>query len=106
MQGVEIAIIGYTIVFMALLLLYYIFTYLAKGLIWQKKHKMQKESKIHQLADEDVIVSGEVAAAISLAIYLCRDLHDTESDIITIKKVSKTYSPWNSKIYGMRFFQR
>lgn len=105
-QSIEIAIIGYTIVFLALLLLYYIFTYLAKGLIWQKKQKILKESKLHKLKDEDVIVSGEVAAAISMAIFLCRDLHDNESDIITIKKVSKTYSPWNSKIYGMRFFQR
>ena len=106
MQAVEIAIIGYTIVFLALLLLYYIFTYLAKGLIWQKKQKLLKSNKIQQLKDEDVVVSGEVTAAIAMAIYLCRDLHDTESDIITIKKVSKIYSPWSSKIYGMRFFQR
>ena len=106
MQGVEIAIIGYVIVFTALLLLYIIFTYLAKGLLWQKKQRMLKSTKLKQVKDEDVMVSGEVAAAIAMAIYLCRDLHDTESDIITIKKVSKTYSPWSSKIYGMRFFQR
>lgn len=106
MQSIEIAIIGYTIVFLALLLLYYIFTYLAKGLIWQKKQLLLKNNKLQQLEDEDVMVSGEVAAAIAMAIYLYRDLHDTESDIITIKKVSKTYSPWSSKIYGMRFFQR
>lgn len=106
MQGVEIAIIGYVIVFLALLLLYIIFTYLAKALLWQKKQKLLKSNKLKQVKDEDVMVSGEVAAAIAMAIYLCRDLHDTESDIITIKKVSKTYSPWSSKIYGMRFFQR
>ncbi len=105
-QGIEIAIIGYVIVFLALLLLYIIFTYLAKGLIWQKKQTLLKSSKLQKLKDEDVMVTGEVAAAIAMTIYLCRDLHDTESDIITIKKISKTYSPWSSKIYGMRFFQR
>jgi len=105
-EGIEIAIIGYVIVFTALLILYIIFTYLAKGLLWQKKQKLLKSTKLKQVKDEDVMVSGEVAAAIAMAIYLCRDLHDTESDIITIKKVSKTYSPWSSKIYGMRFFQR
>lgn len=107
-EGVGIAIIGYMIVFSALVLLYFIFTYLAKGLIWQTKHKLQKSNKLQEkeLKEEDVVVSGEVAAAISMAIFLCRDLHDNESDIITINRVSKTYSPWNSKIYGMRYFQR
>lgn len=105
-QAVEIAIIGYVIVFSALLLLYIIFTYLAKGLMHQQKQKLLKSNKMQEVKYEDIVVSGEVAAAISMAIYLCRDLHDTESDIITIKKMPKTYSPWNSKIYGMRFFRR
>ncbi|NQU35807.1 MAG: OadG family protein [Bacteroidetes bacterium] len=105
-QGVQIAIIGYSIVFLALVLLYYVFTFLAKGLLWQKKNKLKKENKALKLRDEDVTVSGEVSAAIAMAIFLSRDLHDNESDIITIKRVSKTYSPWNSKIYGMRYFQR
>jgi glutaconyl-CoA/methylmalonyl-CoA decarboxylase subunit delta len=105
-QGIQIAIIGYTIVFFALVLLYYVFTFLAKGLVWQKKQKLKKENKTPKVVDEEITVSGEVATAIAMAIYLSRDLHDNESDIITIKKVSKTYSPWNSKIYGMRYFQR
>ncbi len=105
-QSIEIAIIGYVIVFTALLLLYIIFTYLAKALIWQNKRKLNKLNKLKELKDEDLVISGEVAAAISLAIYLCRDLHDNESDVITIKKVSKAYSPWSSKIYGMQFFNK
>ncbi len=105
-QGVEIAIIGYIIVFIALVLLSVIFTYLAKILIWQNKRRLRKSNKLKKLTDEDLAISGEVAAAIAMAIYLCRDLHDNESDIITIKKVSKIYSPWSSKIYGMRFINR
>ena len=105
-QGVQIAIIGYSIVFFALVLLFYVFTFLAKGLVWQNKQKLKRENKAHKLRDVELHVSGEVSTAIAMAIYLSRDLHDTESDIITIKKVDKAYSPWNSKIYGMRFFQR
>ncbi len=105
-QSVEIAIIGYVIVFTALLLLYIIFTYLAKALIWQNKRKLNKLNKLKEFKDEDLVISGEVAAAISMAIYLCRDLHDNESDVITIKKVSKAYSPWSSKIYGIQSFKR
>ena len=104
-QGVEIAIIGYTIVFLALVVLYYVFSNLSKILLYQKKRKLQKESK-KEVKDEEIVVSGEVSAAIAMAIFLCRDLHDDESDVITIKRVSKTYSPWSSKIYGVRFFQK
>ncbi len=105
-RSVEIAIIGYVIVFTALLMLYIIFTYLAKLLNWQNKIKLQKANKLKELKDEDLVISGEVTAAISMAIFLCRDLHDNESDVITIKKVSKAYSPWSSKIYGMRNFKK
>ncbi len=105
-NGVGIAIIGYTIVFFALVLLYYIFNNLTKLLVWHKKQKLKRENKNHKLKEADMVVTGEVATAIAMAIYLSRDLHDNESDILTIKKVSKTYSPWNSKIYGMRFYRR
>ncbi len=105
-QGAEIALIGYTIVFLALVVLYYVFSNLSKFLIYTKKRKLQKENRLKEVKDEEFDVSGEVSAAIAMAIYLCRDLHDDESDIITIKRVSKTYSPWSSKIYGMRYFQK
>jgi hypothetical protein len=47
-------------------------------------------------------MTGEINAAISMALYLYfEELHDEESDVVTIKKVSKRYSPWSSKIYGL-----
>ena len=50
-----------------------------------------------------VSISGEVTAAISTALMLhFREIHDFESTVITIKKVQKPYSPWSSKIYGLR----
>jgi hypothetical protein len=33
-------------------------------------------------------------------LYL-NEMHDEENHVITIKRASKTYSPWNSKIYGL-----
>jgi hypothetical protein len=48
-------------------------------------------------------MSGDVNAAISLAIYLCMsERHDEESGKITAKKLSKRYSPWSSKIYTIQ----
>ncbi len=48
-------------------------------------------------------VTDEEAAAIALAINMYRnDLHDMESLTITLKKVSRIYSPWSSKIYTLR----
>ena len=37
---------------------------------------------------------------------LRKELHDEETAILTIKKVGKSYSPWNSKIYNVINFNR
>ena len=48
-------------------------------------------------------ISGEVFAAISTALYLYEtEQHDYESTILTINRANKNYSPWSSKIYGLR----
>lgn len=104
-QGITIAITGYLIVFLALVMLYYVFSLLSKVLIKNQKRKLAKSGKI--INDEkELHISGEVTAAISLAIFLFSELHDKESDVLTIKRISKAYSPWNSRIYGMRFFKK
>lgn len=104
-DGGIIALIGYTIVFSALVLLYFVFYFMPKILTWKTRRKLTQEGKLTN-REEEVVITGEEAAAISMAIYLCRDLHDDESDIITIHRVSKAYSPWSSKIYGLRNFNR
>jgi len=105
-QGIGIAVVGYCIVFFALVILYYFFNNLAKFLVWQKKQVLLRNSKSGKIKETELVVTGEVATAIAMAIYLSRDLHVKESDIITIRKVSRTYSPWNSKMHGMRFYRR
>ena len=48
-------------------------------------------------------ISGEVAAAIAAALYeVMEEAHDIESNILTFKKITNNYSPWSSKIYGLR----
>jgi Na+-transporting methylmalonyl-CoA/oxaloacetate decarboxylase gamma subunit len=48
-------------------------------------------------------VNAEIAAVISAALHLhANEVHDFESTVLTIKKVAKAYSPWSSKIYGLR----
>jgi hypothetical protein len=46
--------------------------------------------------------SGEINAALALALHLYRtQLHDNEDAVITMKRVARSYSPWSSKIYGL-----
>lgn len=96
-----IALVGYLIVFTALLILYLIFKSLP-GLIYYKRRN-RKNEKSGVISNGSKHVIGEETAAIAMAIHLCLDeIHDEESGILTIKKVSKTYSPWSSKIYAVR----
>ena len=50
--------------------------------------------------------TGEVIAAISMALHDHLDAHDRESTILTINKVRRAYSPWSSKIYSLRELPR
>ena len=53
-------------------------------------------------------VSGETNAAIAAAIHLYNEeLHDEENTVLTINRISRTYSPWSSKIHGLNtYFNR
>lgn len=101
-DGLMISIIGYGIVFLALVLLSIIFTNLQKVLVVSQKKKLKAKGEM--VTDEDdPSISGEVSAAISLALHLhFEEAHDFEDAILTIKKVQKPYSPWSSKLYGLR----
>ncbi len=101
-QGIIIAITGYVIVFTALVILYFAFTAVSKILLIKTKRHLAKSGKLKNLKNNEIHISGEVSAAIAMAVYLQNYLHDEESGILTIKKISKTYSPWSSKIYGLR----
>lgn len=103
--GVTVTIVGFSIVFFALTILVIVFTRLPKiinRMMNRDKSKRKTDSKQEEQSDDDYIIEGNVTAAISLAIHLYfNELHDEESNIVTIKKVRKAYSPWSSKIYSV-----
>ncbi len=100
-----VTVLGYGIVFIALLLLFLFFSNFSKLLRSNIRKKLRNAGK--EKGNKDDIISGEVSAAISLALSLhFREAHDIENTIITIKKVQSTYSPWNSKLYGLRQYPK
>ena len=101
-----ITVLGYGIVFLALLTLYVFFTNLTKVLLNARKKKLEAAGKKTDNVD-DLSIPGETAAAISMALSLhFQEAHDIENTIITIKKVQSTYSPWNSKLHGLRQYPK
>jgi len=102
-EGYIILIVGLLIVFSALLTLSLFFKFGMPIMLYVYKIITKgKDKKITDIPLEiDKAFTGEIAAAISVAIHLyLKDQHDYESAILTIKQVKKSYSPWSSKIYG------
>lgn len=104
--GIGMTVIGYVVVFVALLLLYIIFFNLTKVLQINVKKLLRREGKVIEIK-EDLSISGEVNAAIAMALHLYySEMNDKEDAVLTINQTSRTYSPWSSKIYGLRQFSR
>ncbi len=100
--GIGMTVIGYVVVFISLLFLYLIFSNLTRVLNFNLKRFLVKTGKFGKEDKIDLSVSGEVNAAIAMALHLhFAEAHDKESYELTINKVSRTYSPWSSKIYGL-----
>ena len=101
-SDVIITVLGYSIVFLALLLLFFTLVNVSKLLKLNLRKRLLKAGK-HTSEDNDLSISGETIAAISTSIILhFQEAHDFENTVITIKKVQSVYSPWNSKLYGLR----
>lgn len=102
-----LGIVGIVVVFIALALLVIILNNIPRigdFFLWLIRSGLKKP----QIAEaKDLRISAQVTAAISAAIYLYLDeIHDKESRVMTIRKVSKNYSPWSSKIYGLNILRK
>jgi glutaconyl-CoA/methylmalonyl-CoA decarboxylase subunit delta len=105
-EGIFISIVGYLVVFLSLLLLYMVFVNLTKFLQLRLRKRLKKGGENVE-EKEDFSVSGEINAAVSTALYLyLEEIENLDDAILTIKKVQKIYSPWSSKIYGLRQFPK
>lgn len=97
--GYTVAIVGFGIVIFALTLLVVVFTNIPKALKMKLRKKLKKTG--HEGVEDIQPIEGNVNAAIGLALSMyLTELHDEESNIVTIKKVQRRYSPWSSKIYS------
>jgi len=103
--GLTVAIVGFLIVFFSLTILVIVFTRLPKLINMKfnrKKQNRKKNKDEKESTQDDFVLEGNVTAAISLALHMYfNELHDEESNVVTIKKVRKAYSPWSSKIYSV-----
>ncbi len=105
--GVGMTFIGMAVVFLSLLLLYLLFLNITKFLNLRVKKALRKSGKEEKEVKENLEMPGEINAAIAIALHLyMNELHDRESAVLTINRIARTYSPWSSKIYGLRQFPR
>lgn len=104
--GGAITIIAMCIVVGALVvlsLLFLLFGKISSRMLTKKKKAAHGVDNDSAEDHHDEIDSGEVIAAIGMALAEhFGQGHDIEDTILTIKRMKKAYSPWNSKIYNMR----
>jgi hypothetical protein len=111
--GSAMAIIAMSVVFFGLAALYFFFKAMSRILSRDIKKQLHARSLLKAKAGvvtgsdhrehAGLQITGEINAAIAMTLHLySSELHDAENTVLTINKVSRTYSPWSSKIYGLR----
>ena len=108
-KGWIVTIAGFLIVVIALFILSTIFRGVAA--YCTKQDAKKNAPKVEQVKEAPKpavkVAEGEIApevlTAIGMALYLSTNLHDEESNVITIER--RTTS-WNDKNYGVRHWKR
>ena len=107
-MGFILTLTAMSVTFLSLILLYFIFKRIGQFHIKKKSENAVKAvagTASSAKADTSGQVSAETYAAISMAIHMFmveNEAHDFEETVLTINKVSRSYSPWSSKIYTLR----
>ena len=104
--GGAITIIAMCIVLGALIILCLLFMGFGKisqSFMAKKKLDSHGITPDEKSDDHEDVDSGETIAAIAAALaeHFGQN-HDMEDTILTIRRMKRTYSPWNSKIHGLR----
>ena len=103
--GWVLALTAMSVVFLALILLYFIFKAIGNANIKAGKKRSAASSGTDVAQSAYGEVPGEVYAAIATAMHLYQqddENHDEESFVVTLHHTDRTYSPWSSKIYTLR----
>ena len=104
--AIIITIVGYVVVFIALAALVNVIGRIATVQQFVDRLRLRAKKGVEKDSSEPelpvVSLTADENAAICTALYLYfTELHDEEKYVMTVKKVSRTYSPWSSKIYGI-----
>jgi len=102
MMAISMTVVGYSVVFSALALMVFSLIRVSRIQAYIVRRKLRKEGKVKVETRTESSLTGDENAAICTALYLYfTELHDEEKYAMTIHRVSKTYSPCSSKIYGV-----
>ena len=114
-KGWIVTIAGFLIVIIALFILSSIFRGVAAYFKKQDAKKLEVDGEklkvespklstsTPQLSTAKGEIPAEVLTAIGMALYLSTNLHDEESNVITIERRATS---WNDKNYGVRHWKR
>lgn len=106
-HGFAMTLMAMCIVFSALLILCLAFYGIgAIGKYVSRLNKARSKGVTVAEVDRKDHDSGEEIAAVVMALHEHFNAHDTESTILTIRKMKRAYSPWSSKIYSLRQLPR
>ena len=108
-KGWIVTIVGFLIVIIALFILSSIFRGVAAYFIKQDAKKNTPKVEQVKAVEKPAVklaegeIAPEVLTAIGMALYLTTNLHDEESNVITIERHQTS---WNDKNYGVRHWKR
>ena len=113
-KGWIVTVAGFLIVIIALFVLSMIFRGVAAYFTKKDEGKEVKGERLKvksenlstlnsQLSTPNGEIPNEVLTAIGMALYLSTNLHDEESNVITIER---RMTSWNDKNYGVRHWKR
>lgn len=102
-NGLTVTLVGICVVFAALTVMSATIYYISRLGRRSAKKPAPGAAPVPGVSAKGVI-SGEIIAAIAMALEQhIYQYHDDEEAVLTIKKVSRPYSPWSSKLYNMTF---
>ena len=110
-KGWIVTIVGFLIVIIALFILSMIFRGVAAYFTKQDEKKIAPKPEIKKVEQKPTApvaaaegeIPAEVLTAIGMALYLSTNLHDEESNVITIERRNTS---WNDKHYTARHWKR
>jgi len=75
--------------------------------IFNKNEESNKQAETQPVLTVKKEKNDDLSAIIAATIHLyLQEVHDFQNYSLTIKRIDKIYSPWSSKIYGLRKWPR